>query len=141
MAKIGRPTKYRPEYCQEIIDFMAEGYSKEAFAGEIDVYVDAIYRWIKKYKAFSKAVKKAEAKCRLHWEELGHDMVVAGQGNATVWIFNMKNRFNWRDRSEDEETDKTVTFKIVLDVNDKDNKVQSNVPISAKANRGTTKAL
>lgn len=102
--KVGRPSKYDPKYCSEIIDFMAQGKSKEAFAGHIDVSKDTIYEWIKVHKDFSDSVKKAEVKCQEFWEEMGIQMALAGQGNATVWIFNMKNRFSWKDKHETELT-------------------------------------
>jgi len=102
-AKIGRPTKYKPEYCQEIIEFMKQGFSKDAFAGHIGVSSQQIFRWKKKYKDFRTSIKKAEAACQEFWEELGIQMVLAGQGNAAVWIFNMKNRFRktgWSDKTD-----------------------------------------
>jgi transposase-like protein len=105
--KRGRPTKYREEHCQEIISYMAQGFSKEAFAGHIGVSSQQIYRWKKKHKAFRTAIKKAETACQNFWEELGIQLVLAGQGNATAWIFNMKNRFRktgWSDTSEVKKT-------------------------------------
>lgn len=107
---ITKQGKYKPEYCEEIIAFMGQGYSKEAFAGEIGVSKQAVYRWIKKHKEFRNAVKRAEEKCRLFWEGLGIEMVLQGQGNATTWIFNMKNRFRreWNDKIQ---TDITTNGK------------------------------
>ncbi len=103
----GRPSKYRVEYCQEAIDFMKQGYSKEAFAGHIGTTKPAIYRWIKKHKEFRNAIKRAEVACQEFWESLGIELVLAGQGNATAWIFNMKNRFRksgWSDTTQIEKT-------------------------------------
>ena len=97
----GRPTKYRPEYCEMIIEHMAEGLSKEAFAGVIGVHKETIYNWAEANPEFSDAIKTGEVKSRLFWEKLG----MAGASgsdefNATAWIFNMKNRFGWRDKQE-----------------------------------------
>lgn len=49
---------------------------------------------------FRIAEKERQALCEVWWERQGRKMTVEGQGNATVWIFNMKNRFGWRDRQE-----------------------------------------
>lgn len=102
MAKRGRPSKYDPKYCEEVIDYLGQGYSKEAFAGHIDVSEDTIYEWIKVHSDFSEAIKKAKAKSRIWWEDLGREMVMQGGGNAPIWIFNMKNRFGWKDKTETE---------------------------------------
>ena len=82
----GRPTKYKEEYCNEVIEYMKQGFSKEAFAGHIGVSKQQIYRWKKKHKEFRTSLKKAETACQAFWEELGIQLVLAGQGNATALI-------------------------------------------------------
>lgn len=96
----GRPTKYKPEYCDKAIEVMKRGFSKEAVAGHLDITKDTLYRWVKKHKEFSDSIKKGLEYSRVFWEELGIEMVTAGQGNSATWIFNMKNRFHWRDKKE-----------------------------------------
>ena len=97
----GRPTKYRPEYCEMIIEHMAQGLSKEAFAGVVGVTVQTFYNWTEAHPEFLEAVKEGEAKCRVFWEKLGMEGARGSdEFNATAWIFNMKNRFAWRDRQE-----------------------------------------
>jgi len=100
MAKIGRPTKYKPEYCDTVIEVMEKGFSKEAVAGHIGISKDTLYKWIKKHEEFSDSIKRGVEISRVFWEELGIEMVTAGQGNAASWIFNMKNRFGWKDKKE-----------------------------------------
>jgi hypothetical protein len=110
--KVGRPSDYDPKYCEEIIEYMGQGFSKEAFAGHISVSKQTLYNWMASHKEFLDAVNRAEEKCRVFWEELGIQMVLAGQGNATTWIFNMKNRFNWKDRSDVTSDDKALKVEI-----------------------------
>lgn len=96
----GRPTKYKPEFCDDVIEYMGQGFSKEAFAGKVGVSKQQIWRWMKKHKEFRTAIKKAETACQAFWEEMGIQLVLAGQGNATAWIYNMKCRFRksgWAD--------------------------------------------
>lgn len=98
----GRPTKYRPEYCEMIIEHMAKGLSKEAFAGVIGIHKETIYNWAEANSEFSDAIKIGEAKCRVFWEQAGIDGMMGNiEGfNAASWVFNLKNRFGWRDRQE-----------------------------------------
>lgn len=110
----GRPTKYKPEMCQQVIDFMAQGYSKEATAAQIGIAKDTLYEWVKKHTEFSDAIKEGEDKSRLWWEKIGMaGMVGKVPGfNATTWIFNMKNRHNWADKSEVSGKDGAPMFEI-----------------------------
>jgi hypothetical protein len=102
----GRPTKYKKEYCQDLIDFMSQGYSFEAFAGKILVAKDTLNEWCDVHPEFSAAKRLARESCRMFWEKIALDHIVSksivGVGaqslNSSVWMFNMKNRFGWTDR-------------------------------------------
>lgn len=103
----GAPSKYRPEHCQALIEHMARGYSFESFAGTIDVDRDTLYQWAKVHPEFSDAKRKGAARSQIFWETLGMGLAGAQmkggkqvKGSAASWIFNMKNRFGWRDRIE-----------------------------------------
>lgn len=103
----GRPTLYRQEYCALLIEHCEKGLSFEAFAGLIGVAVDTINEWANVHPEFSASKKVASAKCRIFWERMGI-RIAAGQlknANAAVYIFNMKNRFRWRDRWDNEDGD------------------------------------
>jgi len=64
----GRPSEFRQEYCQLVIDKMAEGISLTAFAGFIRVSADTIYQWIKSHPDFSDAVSRGNPSRVLWWE-------------------------------------------------------------------------
>lgn len=101
---VGRPSKYEPKFCQMLIDHMAGGLSFESFAAVIKVNQDSLHEWVKVYTEFSEAKKVAWAQNQLFYEKMG----VAGMAgkipgfNSTTWIFNMKNRFKWRDKQPEE---------------------------------------
>jgi DNA-binding XRE family transcriptional regulator len=114
-ADVGRPTKYLPEYGSKLIEHMGAGLSFESFAAIIGVHRDTLYEWDKSQPEFSDAIKRAKDACQLFWEKLGIDHVVniseydgdskistSKSLNSAVWIFNMKNRFKWRDKQPDE---------------------------------------
>lgn len=99
----GQPTKYKPEYCEQLIEHFSRGKSFDAFAGVLRVNPDTIYEWAKKHKEFSEAKKIGQGISRNFWEDMGIDGVEIPGFNTALWIFNMKNRFGWRDRQPDEE--------------------------------------
>jgi hypothetical protein len=47
-------------------------------------------------------------------------LAVEGGGNSAIWIFNMKNRFGWRDKSETagDDTDEAQPVKVEVSVVD-----------------------
>ena len=121
----GRPTSYKPEYCNQLIEHMARGLSYESFAGSIGVSKQTIYDWEKVNKEFLDAKEIGLEKSRIFWEEIGIDHIInvsesfgkdAGSKstslNSTVWIFNMKNRFGWRDKQPDEQDNININFTL-----------------------------
>ena len=101
---VGRPTKYRKEFCQMVKDGLAEGLSKEACAGIIGITKETLYQWEKKYPKFSDSIKQGEMLSLLFWERLGAQGAagLVDNFNSSAWIFNMKNRAHWRDKQPDE---------------------------------------
>lgn len=125
---VGRPSKYKPEYCDQLIEHMSEGFSYETFAAKVNVNRDTIYQWEKDHQDFSDAKKQAVEKCQLFWEGLGINHIInksdsesQGEGfgwsksrslNAAVWVFNMKNRFKWKDKQPDENDQININFTL-----------------------------
>jgi hypothetical protein len=103
----GRPTLYRPDYCQGVIDHMGQGYSLTAFAGSIRVAVESVYEWQAKFPEFAEAVKIAKA-ARVSVCE--GRLMNAQNAQVTACIFQLKNAApdEWRDRTENTQTLKVV---------------------------------
>lgn len=113
-VKTGRPTLYKPEYCQALIDLVSKGYSYEAFAGYLRVAIATLYVWEKEYPEFLEAKMVAKSLSAYVWEGFGidglHDEIKycpkTGKPlskkslNSAVWIFNAKNRMGWKDKIE-----------------------------------------
>lgn len=100
----GRPSKYKPEYCEAVVTHMAEGASLTAFAGEISVARSTINQWMEDHPAFSEAVHVAKAKCAAWWEKQGRNIAIGngGPGASTMAVFGMKNMApdDWREKQE-----------------------------------------
>ncbi len=95
----GRPTSYDPAFCEQAIEFLKEGYSIAAFAGEIGVARATVYNWMEEHPAFLDAVKTGQAGAVLWWERANRGLAMGSEGNATSIIFGLKNRASdeWRD--------------------------------------------
>lgn len=124
-AQVGRPTKYRKEYCQAIVDFFTveefeehteqkatasgkvvevtkrtpAGFpSIQGFAASIGVCNDTIYEWRKHHVEFSEAIKKGQA---LQEKLLVKHAMSGGYAQAFA-IFFAKNNMGWKDKIEQE---------------------------------------
>ena len=93
----GRPNLYRAEYCELVIEKMAEGLSLTAFAGFIRVDPTTVYEWIKTHADFSHAVSRAQG-ARVHALEC--KLLRSRKGaETTAAIFALKNACptEWKD--------------------------------------------
>lgn len=128
---VGRPTVYDPKYCDMLIEHMARGYSFESFAGFTGHSKQTLYEWAAKFEEFGDAKSQGTSLSRLFWERLGIEHILnineteyekgasrskSKSLNSTVWIFNMKNRFGWRDKQPDEEQDKRTDEPMKVEV-------------------------
>ncbi len=112
--KTGPKSGFKKEYCSQLIDHMDKGYSFESFAGIIGIARSTLYRW-EKHLEFKEAKEIGFAKCLLFWEKIGIDACMGKiMGfNGTSYVFNMKNRFNWKDKRE-VDTNVTASFEDVV---------------------------
>lgn len=113
-AKPGRPTKYDPAFCDQIVAFCAEGYSIKAFAGSIGVARSTINEWASANPEFSEALSRAKAASTLWWEGAARKIALGGDGNASMAIFGLKNMGDedWAETSKTEHSG-AVRFETV----------------------------
>ena len=100
----GRPTKYKPEFCDVVIQCGREGMGKAEMAAELNVVYSTFDLWTQEHPEFSEAVKEARHLSQAWWEKQGRSATFGGVPgfNATSYIFNMKNRFpsDWREKQD-----------------------------------------
>lgn len=104
MAKVGRPSRYKPEFCAAVVAHMADGASLTSFAAEIDVARSTINEWMAEHPEFQEACARAKAKAAAWWEKQGRSIAEEGGGNgsATMVMFGMKNMGaeDWKEASQ-----------------------------------------
>ncbi len=70
----GRPSDFKGEYSQMLIDHMKKGGSIESFGAKVHCAVSTLYEWFKEYPEFSEAKKIAISYLHEFWENLGKTM-------------------------------------------------------------------
>ncbi|CAL9965259.1 terminase small subunit, partial [Vibrio phage K71] len=98
--KIGRPTKYKDEYCDKAIRFLAGGKSVTQLSAHIDVCKDTIYEWAKVHPDFSDALTRGKELSQAHWESELVNMMYNKEVNSPLVKLYFANRFGWSDKVE-----------------------------------------
>jgi hypothetical protein len=78
IAKVGRPTNYKPEYCQRVLDLGNQGYSLAMIIAEIGAGSrQTIENWKEAHPEFFDAITRARELALAYWERMG----LANTGN------------------------------------------------------------
>lgn len=107
----GRPTDYRPEFCERVVEWGTIGKSKAWMAAKLGVCKRTIHLWEQRYPDFLSALDRAKALEQMWWEDSGQDGMTGDKFNGQVWGRSMAARFpdDWR---ESKAVDLTGTLKI-----------------------------
>lgn len=99
----GRPTKYRPEYAQMLIEHMSKGFSFKSFGAIVTTDARTLDDWCNRYPDFLLAKNYSKLKERYYWEQLHHKITETNVGNMTGVIWAMKNKFHedYKERRDD----------------------------------------
>ena len=100
----GRPSEYRPEYCERVIELGRLGMSVVEMASEIGVSRNTLETlWTAAHPEFMEAMAIAREASQAWWESMGRTNLVmpkdAGTFQASVWSRSMGARFprDWRE--------------------------------------------
>lgn len=99
---VGRPSLYRPEYCEQVIELGREGHSFTAIAALLDVDKATMLGWVSTHAEFSTALTRAKQLEQLWWEEVGRRSLFADKFQSVVWKTSMAARFrdDYTERKE-----------------------------------------
>ena len=103
----GRPTDYKEEYCNSVIEFGKQGFSRVQMAAEFEVAKATIQNWEKEHPEFLAAMTRAMTLSQAWWEKKGQECLVMPAGasfQASAWSRSMAARFpdDWREKTATE---------------------------------------
>ncbi|WP_341632082.1 hypothetical protein [Sphingomonas agri] len=89
----GRPSKYDPAYCEQMIGLCAEGKSLAYFAASIRVARRTLRNWAEQHADFAEAIEIAKACALACWEDRAATVGDGdgGPGAAAMVQFMLKN--------------------------------------------------
>lgn len=107
----GRPTLYRPEYCEKVIELGRQGCSVVEMAAEIGVSRNALEtEWTTQHPEFLEAFTQAKQFSQAWWEKVGREGMFESPGgvklNPSIWSRSMAARFphDWRENTKVDNT-------------------------------------
>lgn len=117
----GRPSMYRPEFCERVIELGREGKSKAQMAAEFDVSRQTLDAWVKEHPEFLVAITRARDLALAWWEEKAQSHIVEVQFgpklNNHLWSRSVAARFpdDYRESSKVELTGSLAVHEMSED--------------------------
>lgn len=90
--KVGRPTKYKPQFCDLIIEIGEQGGWLCEMAEACDVVRSTMDEWASSHPEFSEALTRAKQKAQAWFEKSGRTGLYADRFNASLWSKQMAAR-------------------------------------------------
>jgi len=103
---VGRPSKYKPEYCERVIALGKEGYSHAELAADLEVDKASLYDWAAAHEEFSTALRAAKTYEQAWFEREARSNMKNRDFNANLWYRSAASRFR-EDYTERKETQLT----------------------------------
>ena len=99
---VGRPSLYKPEYCDMVVELGKEGHSLTATAAILGFPKATLQGWGQAHEDFAAALTRAQELSQLWWEEQGRRGLYADKFQAAVWKASMAARFreDYTERKE-----------------------------------------
>ena len=97
----GRPTKYLPKYCKDVVEYGKLGKSRIWMCATLGIVERTMITWEEKHPEFLQAMEVAMSQSQLWWEDAGQKGMAAPGFNAAIWSRSMSARFpkSWREKS------------------------------------------
>jgi len=105
----GRPTDYRDEYCERVVELGKLGYSHAMIASELGVARQTLRNWAEIHPEFLAAITHARDEAQAWFERKGLIGMEQQGFNASLWAKQVSCRFpdDYTDRNK---TENTVTI-------------------------------
>ena len=102
LLKVGRPSEYRPEFCELVLELGKQGKSFTQMAVATGYAKASLHGWRDQYPQFATALTRALEMSQCWWEEQGQKGIASRDFNAALWHKNVASRFreDYADRKE-----------------------------------------
>ena len=106
---VGRPSLYRPEYCETVIELGKQGKSITQMAAKLDLDKATLLRWKEEKEEFNTALTRALTYSQDWWENEAQLGLKDRNFNAAIWHKSVASRFR-EDYAEKREEAPQITI-------------------------------
>jgi len=111
-TKLGRPTKYKEEYDEKVIELGKLGYHVEEMACAFAINTDTLYEWGRNYSSFSEAFTRAKLHSLCWYLKFGRHSLTEKYLNERTY----ENILKWKLKMGDK--DRTFDLKELVEAKD-----------------------
>lgn len=109
---MARPSKYKAEYCDLLIQRAREGASLTEFCAEVGISRQTLHNWKDSHPEFLDAYIRAEVEGRAYWERwLRTEGITDSRINAPLVKLYLANRFGMSDKQSVDHTSSDGTMR------------------------------
>ena len=90
---VGRPSKYKPEFCERVIELASEGAGWAEYAADFGIDRPTLYDWAAAHPEFSTALTRAKVLEQAWFEREGRLNLKNREFNANLWSKSVSARF------------------------------------------------
>jgi len=113
----GRPTKYKPEYCQTVIEVGEGGGWLCEMAEACDVTRSTMDNWSADHPEFLEALTRAKQKAQAWFERTGREAMLMDKFNSSLWAKQMSARhpgeYSEKRQLEHTSPDRSMTPSLI----------------------------
>jgi DNA-binding XRE family transcriptional regulator len=121
-TELGRPTKYDPEYVEQVYRLSLLGMTDKELATHFDVDEKTINNWKKNHCDFFQSLKAGKAEADTRVAEALYQQAIGGNVTAAIFWLKNRQREKWRDgkRLELESAGGNHELKSIHEISDEE---------------------
>ena len=113
--------KYKSEYADRLPEMFKDGESIAEIAKEFKICRATFYNWVRDNPDFKEAYAMGKTYSEAWWMKIGRGGAVGKIDiNPSVWLANMRNRFDWDkpDKADANSQEDQKDIKITIEIED-----------------------
>lgn len=102
----------KKSWATQVVDMYSEGCSDAEVAASLRVPIREYYKQIEDNPTFKQLVEYGRTLSQAFWEKQARKNIGNKQFNTPLWVFYMKNKFAWAEKTENVNVDENINIDL-----------------------------